>query len=144
VFGVFGDGSYRIQPIYVDDLAKLAVEEGASRENKIVDAIGPETFTYRELVETIGKLIGKPRKVVGAPPGFGYLVGRLVGLLVGDVTITREEIEGLMAGLLYTESPPAGETKLTDWVRDHAAELGKRYASEMARRRDRNSAYEKL
>lgn len=144
VFGVFGDGNYRIQPIYVDDLAKLAVEEGASRENEIVDAIGPETFTYRELVGTIGKLIGKPRKVIGVPPGFGYLAGWIVGRLVGDVTITREEIKGLMQGLLYTESPPAGETKLTDWVREHADGLGVRYASEMARRRDRKSAYERL
>ena len=28
VFGVFGDGRYRLQPIYVDDLAALAVEQG--------------------------------------------------------------------------------------------------------------------
>ena len=37
VFGVFGDGNYGIQPIYVDDLAKLAVEQGAMRENKIIN-----------------------------------------------------------------------------------------------------------
>ena len=49
VFGVFGNGRYRIQPIYVDDLAQLAVEQGKSRENKIINAIGPEIFTYREL-----------------------------------------------------------------------------------------------
>jgi uncharacterized protein YbjT (DUF2867 family) len=144
VFGVFGDGSYKIQPIYVDDIAKLAVEQGASRENRIIDAIGPETFTYRELVETIGKLIGKPRKVVGVPPGFGYLVGWFVGKCVGDLTITREEIKGLMDNLLVTKSPPAGDTKLTEWVKAHADELGKRYASELARRRDRSAAYDKL
>jgi NADH dehydrogenase len=144
VFGVFGDGSYKLQPIYVDDLAKLAVEQGASRENRVIDAIGPETFTYRELVETIGRLIGKPRRVVSVPPGFGYLIGRIVGLFVGDLTITREEIAGLMQGLLYTQSPAAGQTKLTDWVRGHADELGKRYASELARRRNRTSSYESL
>ena len=33
VFGVFGDGRYRLQPIYVDDLASLAVEQGKSRAN---------------------------------------------------------------------------------------------------------------
>jgi len=54
VFGVFGNGNYRMQPIYVEDFAKLAVEQGASRENQIIDAIGPETFSYRELVRTIG------------------------------------------------------------------------------------------
>ncbi|HEY9175294.1 MAG TPA: NAD(P)H-binding protein, partial [Verrucomicrobiae bacterium] len=53
-FGVFGDGQYRLQPIYVDDLAALAVEQGRATENVIVDAIGPETFTYRELVRQLG------------------------------------------------------------------------------------------
>jgi NADH dehydrogenase len=58
VFGVFGDGAYRLQPIYVDDFARLAVELGAWADNTIIDAIGPETFTYRELVQTLGLIIG--------------------------------------------------------------------------------------
>ncbi|MGC8781375.1 MAG: epimerase, partial [Anaerolineae bacterium] len=135
VFGVFGDGSYRLQPIYVDDLAALAVAQGASRENVIINAIGPETFTYRELVQTIGRLIGAPRPVIGVPPAVGYWVGRLVGALMGDVTITREEIAGLMANLLYVDAPPAGTTRLTDWLAAHADTVGRRYASELARRR---------
>jgi len=49
--------------------------------------------------------------------------------------LTPEEIQGLMAELLYTDSPPAGTTKLTDWARDHAETLGRRYASELARRK---------
>jgi len=144
VFGVFGDGEYRIQPIFVDDLAQLAVEQGQGSENVVIDAIGPETFTYRELVREIGALIGKPRPIISVPPGLGYIVGAIVGKLVGDVTITREEIEGLMADLLYTESPPAGTTKLTDWAREHASHLGTHYASELARRRDRSASYERL
>ena len=61
VFGVFGRGEYRLQPIHVDDLARLAVEEGKSRRDSRIDAIGPETFAYRDLVATIGRIIGKPR-----------------------------------------------------------------------------------
>jgi NADH dehydrogenase len=144
VFGVFGDGKYRLQPIYVDDLAKLAVEQGRSRENVIIDAIGPETFTYRRLVEEIGTIIAKKRLVIGVPPALGYLAGVVIGRLVGDVLITRDEVDGLMADLLYTDSPPAGETKLTDWAREHAAELGYKYASELARRRNRQEAYGNL
>jgi NADH dehydrogenase len=144
IFGVFGDGQYRLQPIYVDDLAKLAVEQGQSRENVIIDAIGPETFTYRGLVEEIGAIIGKKRPVIGVPPALGYFVGSIIGRLVGDVMITQDEVEGLMADLLHTDSPPAGETRLTDWAKKHAAELGHKYASELARRRDRQSAYGKL
>ena len=135
VFGVFGDGSFRLQPIYVDDLAQLAVEQGAGNENIIINAIGPETFTYLELVERIGAIIGKRRPIVPVPPWFGYAAGSLIGRLVGDVLITREEIEGLMADLLCVDAAPAGSTRLTDWAQDNAAILGMHYASELARRK---------
>lgn len=144
VFGVFGDGNYRLQPIYVDDLAKLAVEQGQKTENCIIDAIGPETFTYRGLVEEIGRIIGKPKPILSIPPAIGYWVGSMVGKMVGDVTITRDEIEGLMADLLCTSSPPAGDTRLTDWARENSARLGLRYASELARRKNRVESYDKL
>ncbi len=141
VFGVFGDGQYKLQPIFVDDFAELAVRAGESVENSVTDAIGPETFTYKGLVEQIAAIIGQRRKVVSVAPSVGYAVGRVVGWFVQDVTITREEIAGLMQGLLCTQSPPAGTTKLTEWAREHANELGVRYASEMARRRDRRASY---
>lgn len=142
LFAIFGDGRYRLQPIYVEDLAELAVRQGSGRENTVVNAIGPETFTYRELVATIGRLIGKPRPIVSVPPWLGYAASRMLGLVLGDVLVTRDEIRGLMAGLLCVEAPPAGPTALTDWVREHADSLGRRYASELARRKDRSAGYE--
>jgi NADH dehydrogenase len=51
------------------------------------------------------------------------------------VLITRQEIEGLMQGLLATDSEPAGQTMLSVWARDHADTLGRRYATELGRRR---------
>lgn len=144
VFGVFGDGMYRLQPIYVDDLAELAVEQGQKTENCIIDAIGPETFTYRVLIEEIGRIIGCRRPIISIPPRIGYFVGALVGKLVGDVIITRDEIEGLMADLLYTDSPPTGKTRLTDWAEKNSAGLGMHYTSELARRKNRVKSYDKL
>lgn len=141
VFGVFGDGSYRLQPIYVDDLARLAVEQGEESEDVIVNATGPETFTYRELVQMIARVIGVRRPIVSVPPALAYWVSRLIGALVGDVFVTRDEIEGLMSGLLYVDAPPTGTTRLTDWARQHAGSLGASYASELGRRRDRHTAY---
>lgn len=135
MFGVFGDGRYRLQPIFVDDLAELAVRQGAAPENIIVNAIGPETFQYRDLVSAIGGIIGCRRPLVSIPPAAGFWFGRLLGTFLRDVPITREEIAGLMAGLLYVDDRPAGGTRLTDWARDHASTLGLRYASELARRR---------
>jgi uncharacterized protein YbjT (DUF2867 family) len=141
VFGVFGDGQYKVQPIYVDDLAEIAVEQGKDRVNRVINAIGPETFTYRKLVGSVGEIIGKRRPIVSVPPSLGYAVGWVIGKLVGDVTITREEIAGLMSNLLYVDSQPAGTTKLTDWAKEHASLLGLHYTSELARRKDRRAKY---
>ncbi len=135
IFGVFGDGNYRLQPIYVDDLAKIAVEQGSRSENATIDAIGSQTFTFRDLVETIGAIIGARRPVISMPPRLGYLAASVIGRIVGDVMLTWEEVQGLMADLLYVDSPPTGGTKLTAWARDNADTLGVRYASELARRK---------
>lgn len=134
IFLLFGDGSYRIQPIYVDDLAKLAVAQGKETGNKTIDAIGPETFTYRSLVETLGDIIGKRRTIISAPPSLCYCAGVIIGKICKDIMITREEIEGLMADLLYVDSQPAGEVKLTDWAKNHRRIIGRQYTSELSRR----------
>ena len=144
IFGVFGDGNYRLQPIYVDDLAKIAVQEGGGDENTIIDAIGPETFTFRNLVKEIGEIIGKQRVIIPIHPELGYLVGSLLGKVVGDVFLTREEIAGLMQDLLYTNSAPVGKTRLTLWAGEYADTLGLRYSSELARRRNRKLDYKEL
>jgi NADH dehydrogenase len=141
VFGVFGDGRYRLQPIHVDDFAELAVAQGCERLDRTIDAVGPETFTYRGLVEELARAMGVRRPIISVPPRLGYFAAWLLGKALGDVVITRDEIAGLMQGLLATESPPVGRIRLTAWAREHAAVLGRRYASELRRRRDRAVAY---
>ncbi len=144
VFFIFGDGQYHLQPIYVDDLAKLAVEQGRSDANTIINAIGPETFTYRQLVRTLAEILGKRRLLLSVPPGIGYLGGKVLGWFLRDKMFTWEEIKGLTSDLLCVDAPAAGETRLSDWAREHAGQLGLRYASELARRRNRAEAYERL
>jgi len=144
VVGVFGNGRYRLQPIHVEDFAALAVREGLPGPNRVIDVTGPETFTYRELVGRLGEIIGCRRPIVPVPPALGLLAASILGLLMRDVVLTRDEIAGLMAGLLATGSPPAGTTRLTDWARAHADQLGTRYASELARRRNREAPYDTL
>jgi NADH dehydrogenase len=141
VFGVFGTGKYRLQPIYVDDLAALAVEQGRNHDNVTINATGPETFTYRDLVKCIGQSIGKKKPMISIPPSIGYLAAWFLGKCVGDVMITRDEIKGLMSDLLYVDSPPTGTTRLTDWITEHADTIGRTYTSELARRIDRNKGY---
>lgn len=141
VFGVFGAGDYQLQPIYVDDLAAAAVAKAGESSDQVINAIGPETFTYRQLAETVRRELGIKRLIVPVPPGVGYWAGRLLGAFVGDVVITREEIRGLMENRLCVSAPPLGSTRLTDWIREHKTTLGRHYTSELARRVDRASAY---
>lgn len=134
IYGLFGDGRYGIQPIHVEDFAKLAVDAGGRSEDLVMDAVGPESFTFRELVETVGDIIGCPRPIVSIPPWLGLCAGKIIGLITRDVVITREEIGGLMAGLLAVNSEPAAGTRLTEWAKEHRDSLGRHYASELARR----------
>ena len=60
-----------------------------------------------------------------------------IGKLKGDVMITMDEVRGLSAGLLDVDSEPLGKTRLTDWASANRENLGRRYASELARRMDR-------
>ncbi len=141
VFAVFGSGDYKLQPIHVDDLAAAAVEKAMGGADEIVNAIGPETFTYRELAKTVRRALGLKRLIVGVPPALGYWGGRALGLLVRDVVLTRQEIRGLMEGRLCVDAPPLGATRLTAWLDEHRATLGRHYANELARRTSQTAGY---
>jgi NADH dehydrogenase len=133
VFGVFGSGTYRVQPIHVADLADLAVAQGGDRAPQVIDAIGPET-TGSSCTRSRGpSASGAP--IISVPPRLGYLATWLLGTALGDVVLTWDEIQGLMQGLLATDSPPGGHIKFSVWAREHAKNLGRRYASELRRRR---------
>jgi len=141
IFLLFGYGSYMLQPIFVDDLAKMAVECGQNDDNEIINAVGPETFSYKELVEVIGDAIGRTRPIIPTPISLAYFLGFMISKIKGDVFITRDEIKGLMSNLLHVDTPPTGETKLTDWLLQHADIVGKSYHNELTRRKNRVSAY---
>ena len=141
VFGLFGQGGYRLQPIFVGDLAKLAVEYGETNANVVVEAIGPETFSFKELVKVIARALGKKRLLVPMPPSLAYQCTRLAGWALRDVVVTEEEIAGLMEERLFVDAPPAGHTRFTEWVGANASWLGMRYTSELGRRVDRTKEY---
>jgi uncharacterized protein YbjT (DUF2867 family) len=133
VFVIPGRGDYRLQPVFVEDLARLAVDAGRRSDNVALDAVGPETFTFDELVRLIAKAIGNRARIIHAPPSLSLLIARLLGPLVGDVLLTRDELAGLMTNLLVSHAPPTCPTPFSAWLSAHAAELGRTYASELAR-----------
>jgi NADH dehydrogenase len=133
VFGIPGDGNYRLQPVFIGDLAALAIALGEKRESTLIDAVGPEAFTLNELVQLIRANVGSRTRIIHLPPSLALIVTGLLGKLMGDVILTREEIVGLMDNLLVSHNPPTGRTMLSNWLRENAGEIGREYQSEVKR-----------
>jgi NADH dehydrogenase len=133
VFALPGDGSYRLQPIFVDDLAKLAVQAGALDENLLWDAVGPDIFSFKEMVHLIGECIGHPRPLVEVSAALALAASRVISAFVGDVVLTQDEVDGLTAGLLVSAQPPRAHTSLAGWLKANKALIGTKYASELKR-----------
>ena len=133
IFFIPGDGSYGIQPVFVEDLADLAVEGVYSRENYIIDAVGPDSYTFKELVQLIGETIGAKRPLISVPPRLALLVAQFLSLFVNDVILTPEEVDGLMANLLVSKEPARANTAFKDWLNDNRDTVGRKYASELKR-----------
>ena len=133
VFPVCGNGEYPVQPVYVEDLAAQAVEAGALSGNSVADAVGPETFTFDELLRLLASAMHVRARLMHVPPSVGLALTQTVGRLMGDVALTRDEVIGLMAGLLTSKAAPTGTTKLSEWLAVNADGLGRRYVSELRR-----------
>jgi uncharacterized protein YbjT (DUF2867 family) len=132
-FALPGDGSYRLQPIFVDDLAGLAVEAGSEKENLLWDAVGPDIFSFKEMTRLIGKTIGYPKPVVAVPASLALVASKIISARVGDVVLTQDEVDGLMAGLLVSLEPARAKTHLANWLEANNDSVGKHYASELVR-----------
>ena len=132
-FLIPGDGSYGIQPIYIEDLADLAVEGVYSKDNYVIDAVGPDSYTFKELVLLIGEKIGAKRPILSVPPRLALLAAQLLSLFIGDVILTPEEVDGLMANLLISKQSARGKTAFKDWLEENKDRVGLKYASEIKR-----------
>jgi NADH dehydrogenase len=133
VFAIGGHGDYRLRPIHVDDLASLCVRQGASDENVTMDAVGPESLTFREMVTAIRAATGSHAVIVPVP---GWLLPPMsvaLGAMLRDVLLTAEEYKSMAAGLADSDGPATGPASLTDWLAQHGDVLGRGYANELER-----------
>jgi NADH dehydrogenase len=133
IFGLPGDGSYKLSPVYVDDLAELAVDAVYKKENYVWDAVGPDEFSFKEMVQLIGKTVTANRPLIPLPPRLALLAAQVLSIFVKDVMLTPEEVDGLMTNLLISKEPPRCKTSLRNWLEENKATVGKQYASELAR-----------
>ena len=139
-FGIPGNGQYRIRPIYVEDMARLIVEATGQTTNTVVNAVGPETYTFEELVRLIAQKVGHSVRLMHTPTTLAYLATWITGWFVGDVVLTWEEYGGLMADLLAPAGPSSGQTRLSEWLSENHEQVGRRYASEVARHYTKSGA----
>ena len=133
VFPLPGSGSYLVQPVHVDDLARICIEAAASDRDMVIDAAGPETMPFRDLVALIRSAVNARSPVIRIPPPLMAAAARGLGLLVRDVVLTPDEIRGLMAGLLVSHDPPLGRIAFSEWLDEHKTSIGRSYANELHR-----------
>ena len=132
-FPVCGRGNYTVQPVYIEDLAAQAVEVGAQSGSSVADVAGPDIFSFNALLRLLASSMDIRSRLLHTPPSIGLALTRLVGLLMHDMALTRDEVDGLMAGLLTSDATPTGATRLSEWLKDNAGDLGRRYVSELGR-----------
>ncbi len=135
VFGVFGRGEARLTPIHVEDLARICVNTADRDTDETLNAVGPDTFTYREMVQEMARAMGLRRLILPVPDFVALGVGRVLGLFLRDIVITRHEISGLRDETMYTGTEPLGMTRFSDWLKAESDTLGRRFVNDLSRRR---------
>jgi NADH dehydrogenase len=133
VFALPGDGSYLVQPVHIDDLARICTDAASPTGDLVIDAAGPERMPFRDLVALIRSAVNARSPIVHLPPSLMAVAARGLGLLVRDVVLTPDEIKGLMAGLLVSHDPPLGRIAFSDWLDEHKTSVGRSYANELRR-----------
>ncbi len=128
VFLVPGRGDYRVQPVAVEDVARIAVEAEGT-----VDAAGPETLTFLELVRELARAVASRARIVRSGVGLALGMTRVAGLPLRDIVLTHDELGGLMDSLLVSRDAPTGTVGFGEWLSENGETLGRSYVSELAR-----------
>jgi nucleoside-diphosphate-sugar epimerase len=133
IFALPGSGRYPVQPVHIDDLARICEQAADAGGDAILDAAGPETMSFDELVQAIRRAVGARSPILHLPPLAMAAASRALGLLVGDVVLTTDEISGLTSGLLVSHQAPLGLIAFSEWLAEHSPSIGRSYANELQR-----------
>ena len=134
LFTIPGDGNYHVQPVFVADLAQLAVDVASEHRDVVIDAVGPETFTFNELVALLARTVASKALIAHVRPSAQLILAWIFSKLTQDLTLTHDEIRGLMGDLLVSKDAPTADTRLSEWLARNAEVIGTRYRSEAALR----------
>ena len=119
-----------VQPVSVRDTARIAIDA----ESRVVqDAAGPEVHEFRHFVRLIANVVGSRARIISAPRPVALAFVRVGNAAVRDVVVTRDELDGLSRSLLTSSNLPLGIDRFSEWLRENADTLGRRYESELRR-----------
>jgi uncharacterized protein YbjT (DUF2867 family) len=128
-----GDGGYRIRGIHIDDLATLMADLGEQQQDVTLDAVGPESISFADLLRHIRTSVGSRSPILRVPGGVFPAVTWTLGRMLRDTLLTREEYLAMAAGLADSDAPATGQTGLSEWIIRHRDDLGATYAHEIRR-----------
>jgi uncharacterized protein YbjT (DUF2867 family) len=92
IFVIAGSGEYRVRPVHVDDVARICVEAARSTEDLTIDAVGPETMTFEEMVRRIRSAVGSKSIIVHSPRWILLTIARFLGIVLRDELMSAGEL----------------------------------------------------
>ena len=112
VVTVIGDGTRRLQPIWVDDVAAYFAKSLSTPAavNRTFEIGGPDIVTWNELYERIRRVLGKRRATVHMPYGLVRAGAAVVEKLPLDFPLSRDAVTMLEFEDNVTDIEPAVET----------------------------------
>jgi uncharacterized protein YbjT (DUF2867 family) len=113
VTAVTGEGTQRIQPIWIDDLAQFFAEAGTRDDvlNQTWELGGPDRVDWNEFWARLRRTLGiKRRPTVHMPMWFMRANAVVTERLPGNIPLTRDLLKMLEAGDNVTADNSAAET----------------------------------
>ena len=105
-FPLYYSGKTKFMPIHCSDLTDVIYHIiSKDSDSQIIECIGPETLTFKEIIETLLKLINKKRLLVPLPLTIAKLSAKFFQLLPKPL-LTEDQLK-----LLKYDNIPSGKYK---------------------------------
>jgi len=133
LFIIPGKGDYRLQPIHVEDLARVAAQAAVIDKNQVIPAAGPDVLSFSELIHFLAKAVSSRARILSAQPQIALGLAKVLSVVLRDVLLTKDELSGLMEERLYVGDNVVGTTGFRDWAQENIELLGMHYTNELQR-----------
>lgn len=116
VFPQIGDGAQRLNPVFVDDVARLVAEltgseqdvaPGSTGRSAVLEIGGPETYTMDDIVRLVMEALGRQKAILHLPKGLALCGGALLELLPGRL-LSRDALRFAIQGAVADNSALRG------------------------------------